>query len=81
MHSPHMVLPIKPKQEPGFAPVSPSGIGGQHSRLVPTPPRPMSTHTPGMMSAGPSHSQQHTPPGPGNLQYTLMSFRLLGSYL
>lgn len=67
MHSPHMMLPVKPKQEPGFAPVSPSGnMGGQHSRqMVPTPPRPMSTHTPGMMSVGPSHSQQHTPPGPG----------------
>ena len=63
MHSPHMVIPIKPKQEPGFAPVSPSGSLGGHSRsLAPTPPRPMSTHTPGMMSAGPSNSQQHTPP-------------------
>ncbi|XP_059154393.1 nuclear factor 1 A-type-like isoform X2 [Physella acuta] len=64
MHSPHMMLPVKPKQEPGFAPVSPSGMGGQHSRpMAPTPPRPMSTHTPGMMSVG--HSQQHTPPGTG----------------
>ncbi|KAH9491988.1 hypothetical protein Btru_026642 [Bulinus truncatus] len=67
MHSPHMILPVKPKQEPGFAPVSPSGgLGGQHSRqLAPTPPRPMSTHTPSMMSVGPSHSQQHASPGPG----------------
>ncbi|XP_055884977.1 nuclear factor 1 X-type-like isoform X2 [Biomphalaria glabrata] len=67
MHSPHMILPVKPKQEPGFAPVSPSsGLGGQHSRqLAPTPPRPMSTHTPSMMSVGPSHSQQHNSPGPG----------------
>ncbi|CAG5135889.1 unnamed protein product, partial [Candidula unifasciata] len=52
MHSPHMMIPIIPKQEPGYAPLSPSSaMGGQHSRsLVPTPPRPMSTHTPGMIS-------------------------------
>ncbi|BFY99276.1 hypothetical protein BsWGS_02316 [Bradybaena similaris] len=74
MHPPHILLPNKLKQEPGFAPVSPSGaMGGQHSRsLIPTPPRPMSTHTPGMMSAGP-HSQQHASPGPGISHMVLTS--------
>jgi nuclear factor I len=72
MHSPHMMLPVKPKQEPAFAPVSPSsGLSSQHSRsLIPTPPRPMSTHTPGIMSAGPSHSQQHSSPGIGHMVLT-----------
>lgn len=68
MHSPHLMLPIKPKQEPGFGPMSPSSSmsGGQLSRpLISTPPRPMSTHTPGMMPTGPSHQQQHSNSTPG----------------
>lgn len=75
MHSPHMMLPVKPKQEPGFAPVSPSGSGGLQQRsLAPTPPRPMSTHTPGMIGGvGPSHSQQHTSPNPGLAHAMAMS--------
>ncbi|GFS18148.1 nuclear factor 1 [Elysia marginata] len=75
MHSPHMMLPVKPKQEPGFAPVSPSGSSGMQQRsLAPTPPRPMSTHTPGMIGGvGPSHSQQHTSPNPGLAHAMAMS--------
>ncbi|RUS89856.1 hypothetical protein EGW08_002386 [Elysia chlorotica] len=75
MHSPHMMLPVKPKQEPGFAPVSPSGGSGMQQRsLAPTPPRPMSTHTPGMIGGvGPNHAQQHTSPNPGLAHAMAMS--------
>lgn len=84
MHSPHIIHANKPKvdanQARGFTPVTStanmSQHASQHTRAhVPTPPRPMSTHTPGMQPAGTPHPQpQPTPPLGTGIYHSFIPF-------
>ncbi|XP_050402626.1 nuclear factor 1 X-type isoform X2 [Patella vulgata] len=88
MHSSHIIHSNKPKPEgrQGFVPVSANNNHGQHvappSRtLIPTPPRPMSTHTPGSLPPGTPHHQQDSPNGMQHHHMILNSGHGQGSHV